>query len=572
MNEHALDAMIYAWQVMKKKEESSMEGIFLGKIDLATFDPRSISLSFRTKHLDQHVEVRKELDYDCDYVLVKADDVITTNDEILKLRDEVKRLTDECADWKARYKTTRTLREAYITGVEKDCESLREERDALKEKVADLIGQKERLSDRAVYWNNRFTSVMADFGKVLEANGVTFEVKNIDNDGNWDVGIDIPELNRVKAENDKLRGMITTNFRDLLKESGINFELTQPNGPESLTLKFDIPELNETKAKVADLEKKLKAAESKEAFWRGRKEEEEDYHHYWMYTFDRAVKQAAEKGIHIGVRGTDEDCNTGIVTIDNMKAEELEKRVVTLEKTNKNLDQKIGAADNALEYWNNTYNDIVIAGKEVGVKIDIRGKKPDINAGFVYVTNEKALGLVYEFNGIKQKQDKKWQAMLDALEAKGVEVIYMGEEDEKPVIDVKIPAIDILRKDYIVRGQTISDLKREIEALKSKTVATCTVETGIGGNLKFIFTYMDGHNEPAHINCLCKNYVDAESISHGTVPKCSNCAHYMHNPSRFAHDWCYMPIPKEGGAGYIRRLNKEEVEGPACSDFKARKE
>lgn len=282
-----------------------MEGIFLGKIDQTAFEPRSISLSFRTKHLDQHVEVRKELDYDCDYMLVKADDVIKTNDELLRLREEVKEWDDECNEWKKRYakvnnelfqkglaystletayknekiagemllkdrdalkekvekleaelteiKTARTLREAYVTGVEKGCESLREERDTWKRRfdIADkenqaLEDQKKRLSDVAVYWNNRFTSVMTDFGKVLEANGVTFAVKNIDNDGNWDVSIDIPEL-------------------------------------------------TEAKAKVADLEKKVKVAESKETYWRDRKEEEEDCHHYWLHTFERAVKKQQRK-------------------------------------------------------------------------------------------------------------------------------------------------------------------------------------------------------------------------------------------------------------------------------------
>lgn len=693
MNEHALDAMIYAWMVMKEKEESSMEGIFLGQAVDGVFSIDKTKLTFEHERRtnESHSAIRYS---DCDYVLVESDDVIKTNDELLKLRDKVKRLTNECTDWKTRYskannelfqkglaygtlegvyknekiagelllkdrdalkekvdkleaelteiKTTRTLREAYIAGVEKGCESLREERDR---------------------WKNRCNSVMTDIAKSLEANGIEFTLKEVHGNGNWDVVIDIPEL-------------------------------------------------NEAKKKVEDLEKKLAAAKSNETYWRDRKEEEEDYHHYWLHTFDRAVKQAADKGIHIDVRGTDEECNAGVVVVDNVKAEELKKRVVALEKTNNNLNQKIGAVDNALEYWNNTYNDIVIAGKKVGVKIDIKGKRSDSNAGFVYVTNEKAIELMVKVSDTKHWYSKKWQAMLDTLKDKGIEVIYMGEQDGKPIIDIKVPGwdddkkwvntfakdcadfradkfrlererdelkeqCDILRKDFVTRGQELEDLrkenqnlgdsysklkkdfealnasyinrgsriecleldlkdnkykdnkyeklfkhacdmkdywystyyeavrqswsqgvsiridkvnfkdnvgivqvnneraeelKREIEELKSNKVSTCTLEAGADGRLKFIYKYMDGHNESANVDYLCKNLVDADSISHGTIPKCSSCAHYMHNPSRFAHDWCYMPIPKEGGAGYIRKLNKEEAEGPACSDFKARKE
>ena len=491
-----------------------MEGIFLGQAVDGVFSIDKTKLTFeheRRTH-ESHSAIRYS---DCDYVLVESDDVIKTNDELLKLREKVSELEEELT----KIKTTRNLREAYIAGVEKGCESLREERD---------------------YWKDRFGSVVIDVSKVLESNGVEFTVKAID--GNkWNVGIDIPEL-------------------------------------------------NEAKKKVEDLEKKLKAAKSNEAYWRDRKEEEEDYHHYWLHTFDRVVKQAAEKGIHIGVRGNDEECNAGVVVVDNMKAEELEKRVVTLEKTNKNLNQKIGAADNALEYWNNTYNDIVIAGKNVGVKIDIKGKKPDSNAGFVYVTNETGLGLAYKLSDMKHRHDEKWQAMLNALKAKGVEVIYMGEGDSKPIIDVKIPEIDILRKDGALKGQQclklkadLNDLKKEygrvlseLAELKSKTVAEARYEWK-PDCFTLIYTMCDGSKQTAdtdlshgHINCLCKNYIDAESVSHGTVPKCSSCGHFMHNPSRFAHDWCYMPIPKEGGAGYIRKLNKEEAEGPACSDYKAK--
>lgn len=627
-----------------------MEGIFLGKIDQTAFEPRSISLSFRTKHLDQHVEVRKELDYDCDYVLVKADDVITTNDELLRLREEVKEWDDECKEWKKRYstvnnelfqkglaygtletayknekiagemlikdrdalkekvekleaelteiKTARTLREAYITGVEKGCESLREERDR---------------------WKRRFTSVVNDLSKSLEANGIEFKLKGIDGDAEW-------------------------------------------------VFIIDIPELNEAKKKVEDLEKKLAASKSNEAYWRDRKEEEEDYHHYWHYTFDRAVKQAAEKGVYIAIAGKDDDCNAGIVVVENKKTTDLESQVVQMEDANQKLRKRISAVDEELEaatkrgdywkskyddlaeYWDNTYKDIVACGAKVGVKIEFKGDKSDSNAGFVYVTNEMALDQAYNLNRTRQMHDKKWQAMTEALKAKGVEVIYMGEEGGKPVIDVKIPKLDELQKDfedlnakYINRGSKIEcleldlrdsknkdnkyeklfieatnmkdywystyyeavrqswsqgvsiridranlkdnvgivqvnneraeELKKEIEDLKSKKVATATLEACDDGGLKFIYTYMDGHNEAASFADLCKNYVafDAESLSHGTVPKCSSCAHYMYKGDPFAHRWCYKAVHKDGPK-FIRRLSTEEAEGPACSDFKARKE
>lgn len=594
MNEHAIDAMIYAWRVMKEKEENKMEGIFLGKIDQTAFEPRSISLSFRTKHLDQHVEVRKELDYDCDYVLVKVDDVITTNDELLKLREKVKKLEAELME----VKTARTLREAYITGVEKGCESLREERDR---------------------WKRRWNSVVTDISKSLAANGVEFKLKENDGEATW-------------------------------------------------VFVIDIPELNEAKKKVEDLETKLAASKSNETYWRDRKEEEEDYHHYWHYTFDRAVKQAAEKGVYIAIAGKDDDCNAGIVVVENKKTADLESQVVQMEDANQKLRKRISAADEELEaatkrgdywksehddlaeYWDNTYKDMVACGAKVGVKIEFKGDKSDSNAGKIHITNEKTLELAYELNNVIQKQDKKWQAMTEALKAKGIEVIYMGEENEKPIVDVKIPKLDELQKDfedlnakYINRGSKIEcleldlrdsknkdnkyeklfieatnmkdywystyyeavrqswnqgvsirinranlkdnvgivqvnneraeELKKELEELKSKKVATCTLEAGADGGLTFVYAYMDGHNEAAHINRLCKNLVavDAESLSHGTVPKCSSCAHYMHKGEPFANRWCYKAVHKEGPK-FIRRLSTEEAEGPACSDFKARKE
>lgn len=464
-------------------------------------------------------------------------------------------------------------------------------------------------------------------------------------------------------------------------ESNACSKLSHYNKTYSLVLSDDVIatndellKLNEAKAKVADLEKKLAAAKSNENYWRDRKEEEEDHHHYWLHTFDRAVKQAAEKDIHIGVRGTDEDCNAGIVTIDNMKAEELEKQVAQMEDANQKLRQRISEADeriedlesqvkattfandtldsfssaltndynslkaekedlynqnqtlgfelskqkSATEYWRNTYYEIVEKVQDFGVSVDYVGCDSDNNCALLHITNHN---------------NQKWQAMLNALKAKSIEVIYMGEEDGKPIVDVKIPGwemdkqwvkrfskrcadlradkfgleserdelkeqCDILRKDGVLKGQQCLELKadlnglkkeygrvlsefalcrkqaeedhKKLEELKSKKVTACTVDVGADGQWKFIYTYMDGHNEPAHINCLCKNYLDPENISCGTIPKCSSCDNYVRG-SRSVDVFCHKPVSKEG-PGIVRRLSTEESEGPACSDFKARKE
>lgn len=159
-----------------------------------------------------------------------------------------------------------------------------------------------------------------------------------------------------------------------------------------------------------------------------------------------------------------------------------------------------------------------------------------------------------DYHNLKKSQEKKWSAMLQALKEKGVEVIYMGEEDGKPNIDVKIPAI--------------GDLKKELDDLKSKTVAEARYEVKTGC-LTLIFTMCDGSEQVFGMDS--SEAIDATSISCGTVPKCSSCAHYRYHPARFTHDWCYMPCTKEG-PGYIRKLNKEEAEGPACDKFEARKE
>lgn len=126
----------------------------------------------------------------------------------------------------------------------------------LRSKVKVLEDQKKRLSDMAVYWNNRFTSVMTDFGKVLGSNGVEFSVKDIDSDGNWNITIDIPELKEMKSENEKLKAKAD----DLFKERGVLQAKLVKYRNELDNLDADIDALRN---KNRDLEKELKDLKSK---------------------------------------------------------------------------------------------------------------------------------------------------------------------------------------------------------------------------------------------------------------------------------------------------------------------
>lgn len=560
-----------------------MEGIYVGKIKRSRVDKDGADLFF-VDHRQDIQYFGNVIDYDeTAYCLVPANDIIINNDELLKLRDEVKRLTDECTDWKTRYskannelfqkglaygtlegvyknekiagelllkdrdalkdkvakletelteiKTARNLREAYITGVEKGCESLREERDL---------------------WKRRRNSVVTDIGKSLEANGITFALKEINGEGNWDVVIDIPEL-------------------------------------------------NEAKKKVDDLEKKLAATKSKET--------------YWQHTFNRAVTQAEQKGVYIGVSGNDEEYNAGVVIVDNGKANELESQVVQMEDANQKLRKRISAADEEIERLKGDNS----AKAKAVIRAEYRGD----------AWMDEHEKLIRKYHELEQRHDAKWSAMTEALKDKGVEVIYMGEQDGKPCVDVKIPGwdddkkwvntftkqcadlradkfrlererdelkeqCDILRKDGVLKGQQYLKLKedlnalkkehgrvlgefalcrkqaeedhKKLEELKSRTLDNVEIRLSCGD---IVWTYCDGF---VHVGSGISGKITADEIATGTVPKCSSCARYMHNPSRLAHDWCYVPIPEEGGSGYIRKLNKEESEGPACSNFKARKE
>lgn len=587
MNDNALDAMIYAWMVMKEKEESSMEGIYVGKVKRSVINKDNVNLLFIDHRQDIH-HLSDVIDYeDTAYCLVPTNDIIINNDELLKLRDEVKELNEA------------------------------------KDKIVELEQKVRDERKWCDYW--RHTYYAAE--KVASAVGVSIKIDGIESQHN---------SAKVVVQNDKAE--------ELEKQMVETF---------------------------ADLEKRLAATKSEGTYWR--------------HTFNRAVAQAEQKGVYIGVSGNDEENNAGVVIVDNGKANELESQIVQMEDANQKLRQRISAADERIEdlesqivkiadankvvvqrldaankeigtldkklcrykhdndfkaeaviaerdrgdhwkrqyddlaeYLDNTCKDLVATGKKVGVKIKFKGDKSDSNTGDFDITNEKALELMVNVSNTKHEYNKKWQAMTEALKAKGVEVIYMGEQDGKPIVDVKIPGwdsdkewvttfskrvaellaykfgleserdelkeqCDILRKDSVVKRQQCLKLTEDLNALKKECgrliseLAELKSETVAGVRYEFrpncltiIYTKCDGSKQT--ISMDSSEAIDANSISCGTVPKCSSCAHYMHNPSRFAHDWCYMPIPKEGGAGYIRKLNKEESEGPACSDFKARKE
>ena len=46
MNDHAVDAMLYAWTVLKEKEENSMDGIYVGKVKRSVINKDNVNLLF----------------------------------------------------------------------------------------------------------------------------------------------------------------------------------------------------------------------------------------------------------------------------------------------------------------------------------------------------------------------------------------------------------------------------------------------------------------------------------------------------------------------------------------------
>ena len=422
MTQHALDAMIYAWMVMKEKEESSMEGIYVGKVKRSVINKDDVNLLFIDHRQDIH-HLGEVIDYgDTAYCLVPTNDIIINNDELLKLKDRVKELEGQLKD--AKKESDKKLCEVYmetnaalhngayrLIAIGKELEDLKKQAEQMEELEKDRDAWKRRF--------NTADKMVAD----LKKKNQTLTDRN-------------SELNK---ELDRIRNISIDSISKALLPFGVHVGLVNPKGPGTFELDVDIPELTEAKKKIAELEQKLEAAKSNESYWCDRKEIEEDLHRYWVRTFDRAVEQAEQKGVFIGVRGYDEECNAGVVIVENRKAEELEVK--------------------------------------------------------------------------------------------------------------------------------IGELKKELEGLKSKKITKCTLDPS-DNKLTFIYTYMDGHNEST---CIIDD-VDPNGIPRDITPKCSSCAHHiMHRPSLLAHDWCYIPVSKEG-PGTMRKLNKEEAEGPACSNFKARKE
>ena len=313
--------------------------------------------------------------------------------------------------------------------LEKDFKKKKKDLDFVENNAKFWHDRAKELEKNRDYWKDRFGSVVIDISELLEANGVEFTVKEID--GNkWNVIIDIPEL-------------------------------------------------NEAKAKVAALEKKLRTEDSMVTYWRERKEEEEEYHQYWLHSYNLAVVHAASKGVSIFMTGEDAENNVGVILVKNEKVEELEA---------------------------------------------------------------------------------KWSAMLQALKEKGVEVLYMGEEDGKPDIDVKIPAI--------------GDLKKELDDLKSKTVAEVRYEWH-SDCFTVIYTKCDGSKQTVGMDLADdtdeKRTMGAFVCSAFNIPQCKECKNHRYFTN--GGHYCHLPDSKHiiPGMFHVNSLTEEDAEGPACDKFEARK-
>lgn len=212
----------------------------------------------------------------------------------------------------------------------------------------------------------------------------------------------------------------------------------------------------------------------------------------------------------------------------------LKKRVEELEDQLAKESDKVTRLKDAAIYWNNRFTSVMTDfGKILGSN-----------------------GVEFSVKDIDS--DGNWNITIDIPELN-----KMKYENEQ--LNQRVKNLECINK---FRDFENSELKKELKDLKSKTIAEVRFEWK-PDCFTAIYTMCDGSKQTTGIDF--SESVDATSISCGTVPKCSSCAHYMHNPSRFTHDWCHKPVSKEG-PGCIRKLSTEEAEGPACSDFKARKE
>ena len=160
------------------------------------------------------------------------------------------------------------------------------------------------------------------------------------------------------------------------------------------------------------------------------------------------------------------------------------------------------------------------------------------------------------------KHEAKWSAMLQTLKEKGVEVIYMGEEGGKPIIDVKIPEI--------------GDLRKELEELKSKNIAEVRYEWH-PDCFTVIYTKCDGTKETVGMDLAGdtdeKCTMGAFVCRSFNIPQCKKCKNHRYFANTGGH-YCHLPDSKYAipGMFHINPLTEEDAEGPACDKFEARKE
>lgn len=260
-----------------------------------------------------------------------------------------------------------------------------------------------------------------------------------------------------------------------------------------------------------------------------------------------------------------------LISIDKMIAE-LKKENQDLKERNEEGNKHLGFVENNAkfwhgrakefekdrDYWKNRFNSAVTDFSKTlaanGVEFTV--KAIDGNKWNVIIDIPELNEAKQKISELEAKCNAKWSAMLQALKEKGVEVLYMGEEDGKPNIDVKIPEIDIIKK--------------ELEDLKSKTVAEARFEWK-PNCFTLICTMCDGSKQTTGIDL--SESIDATSISCGTVPKCKSCKNHRYYGKIGGHV-CHLPDLKRiiPNTFDIFPLTDEEAEGPACNKFEAKKE
>lgn len=299
----------------------------------------------------------------------------------------------------------------------------------------------------------------------------------------------------------------------------------------------DLKERNE------ELEKSFDASIKNASFWHDKEKNVEEQlenlkkdRDYWKDRFCSVVtdvsKTLSANGVEFTVKAIDGNkWNVGIdiPELNEMKSENelLKTKVDALEKENQSLKDRL---DQELSFMGDSYT------KSIEKSRDYWEERCKI---------------------FEAKHEAKWSAMLQALKEKGVEVLYMGKEGVKPIIDVKIPEV--------------GDLRKELEDLKSKTVAEARYEFK-PGCLTLIYTMCDGSEQVFGMDS--SEAIDATAISCGRlVPKCKACKNHRYFANTGGH-YCHLPDSKYTipGMFHINSITDEEAEGPACDKFEARKE